>query len=227
VEVAVRITGNLAGKAAKILASALKSASQNQKGGTGRDSLARLVASGEKIDIAQIMDRDLRNFCREARKYGASYTVLKDRDLDDGMTELVYRTVDREKIARVMEKAGIEPVFTDTAAGCGEKSSPDILEDLDDIERDAERTEIFPNPGRARGEKENPSARFSGSPEEERDTDGAGFRGRKSVREELREIREEMKKKESREKGGYISVDEGIAATHRRRKRKKGREAEI
>ena len=57
-----------------------------------------------------IRDSDLQLFCREAKKYGVLYCVLKDRDATDGLTDIMARAEDASKINRIIERFGLATV---------------------------------------------------------------------------------------------------------------------
>lgn len=57
-----------------------------------------------------VKDSDLQLFCREAKKYGILYCVLKDRDATDGLTDIMARAEDASKINRIIERFGLATV---------------------------------------------------------------------------------------------------------------------
>ena len=99
-EVAVR----LAGSGAKQLAILLYAVLKDQKKTSGKIRLTNLLRSGKELKVFAVRDEDLQKFCVEAKKYGVLYTVLKDRDANDGLTDIMVRAEDASKINRIFER---------------------------------------------------------------------------------------------------------------------------
>lgn len=99
-EVAVR----LAGSGAKQLAVLLYAVLKDQKKTSGKIRLTNLLRSGKELKVFAVKDQDLQKFCTEAKKYGVLYTVLKDRDANDGLTDIMVRAEDASKINRIFER---------------------------------------------------------------------------------------------------------------------------
>ena len=98
-EVAVR----LAGSGAKQLAILIYAILREQKKTAGKARLTNMLRSGKELKVFAIKDSDLQLFCREAKKYGVLYCVLKDRDATDGLTDIMARAEDASKINRIIE----------------------------------------------------------------------------------------------------------------------------
>ena len=86
-EVAVR----LAGSGAKQLAILLYAVLKDQKKTRGKIRLTNMLRSGKELKVFAVKDQDIQKFCVEAKKYGVLYTVLKDRDANDGLTDVMVR----------------------------------------------------------------------------------------------------------------------------------------
>ena len=95
-EVAVR----LAGSGAKQLAILIYAILREQKKTAGKARLTNMLRSGKELKVFAVKDSDLQLFCREAKKYGGLYCVLKDRDA----------TEDAGKINRIIERFGLATV---------------------------------------------------------------------------------------------------------------------
>ena len=108
-EAALKITGSGAKEVAKLLFKALKDLSKQSKKTKGQMRLSNLVKSGKKLDIYQVSDANLKRFCEQAKKYGMLYTVLKDRNKNDGITEVMVKAEDKAKVDRIFEKLGLVP----------------------------------------------------------------------------------------------------------------------
>ena len=100
VEVAAKITGAGAKEIALLLYAVLK----DQKKTKGKTRLTNMLRSGKELKVFAVKDQDLVKFCREAKKYGVLYCVLKDRDATDGITDVMVRAEDASKINRIFER---------------------------------------------------------------------------------------------------------------------------
>ena len=105
-EVAVR----LAGSGAKQLAVLIYAILREQKKTAGKARLTNMLRSGKELKVFAVKDSDLQLFCREAKKYGVLYCVLKDRDATDGLTDIMARAEDAGKINRIIERFGLATV---------------------------------------------------------------------------------------------------------------------
>ena len=223
-EVALRVTGKGAEKAAVLIYRALKNAKNESTRTKGAIRLANLARSGKKLDVTEIMDGDLKKFCIEAKKYGILYTILKDRNRTDGMTEIMYKAEDREKLGLVFDKLHMATydtaeVHNEIASDLvsqkpPEKTAPEVSDPdrfLEELMKKPEK-----NPTREEGQAKNPTAARTekharSEPESKRrkaprEEDGIERRnrsnGRKSVRKELADIKAEMDKESRRSAAG-------------------------
>ena len=105
-EVAVK----LAGEGAKQLAILLYAILREQKKTKGKSRLTNMLRSGKELKVFAVKDTDLQLFCREAKKYGVLYCVLKDRDATDGITDIMVRAEDASKINRIFERFNLATV---------------------------------------------------------------------------------------------------------------------
>ena len=105
-EVAVK----LAGEGAKQLAILLYAILREQKKTKGKTRLTNMLRSGKELKVFAVKDSDLHLFCREAKKYGVLYCVLKDRDATDGITDIMVRAEDASKINRIFERFNLATV---------------------------------------------------------------------------------------------------------------------
>ena len=100
VEVAAKITGAGAKEIALLLYAVLK----DQKKTKGKTRLTNMLRSGKELKVFAVKDQDLVKFCKEAKKYGVLYCVLKDRDATDGITDVMVRAEDASKVNRIFER---------------------------------------------------------------------------------------------------------------------------
>ena len=218
-EIAVRLAGSGAKQVAVLLYAILK----DQQKTKGKTRLSNLLRSGKELKVFAVKDGDLKKFCQEAKKYGVLYCVLKDRDATDGITDIMVRAEDTSKINRIFERFRLATVdmaqLRQEIERSAEKNREDTPEEaarkeqetdslLDDLlspatPKEAAEQEVPPpeNPSKARIGEGSPSGPIS-MPEEagEWDVSDPSERSRPSVRQALKEIREEQKKEETQAK---------------------------
>lgn len=238
-EAALKITGSGAKEVAKLLFNALKDLSKQSKKTKGQMRLSNLVKSGKKLEIYQVSDANLKRFCEQAKKYGMLYTVLKDRNKNDGLTEVMVKAEDRQKIDHIFEKLGLVPesvadIRPEKAKekDAPERTSPDKSEAdkfLQEVMAKPNPTKEEPhtvNPTEARAARSNQSVPSSKNRSEQKDRsvdNGTPEERRPSVRKELKEIREEMdreKKPKGKSKNSPTKANEHKAPP----KKKKSKE---
>ena len=100
VEVAAKITGTGAKELALMICSILR----DQKKTRGKTRLTNLLRSEKPLKVFAVKDSELELFCKEAKKYGVLYCVLKDKDAGDGLTDIMVRAEDAAKINRIFER---------------------------------------------------------------------------------------------------------------------------
>ncbi len=96
-EVAAKITGAGAKQVAVLLYAILR----EQKKTKGKTRLTNMLRSGKELKVFAVKDTDLKQFCEASKKYGVLYCVLKDRNADDGITNVMVRAEDASKINRI------------------------------------------------------------------------------------------------------------------------------
>ena len=214
-EFALKVTGKGSIEAAKLLTKAIIAASKETNKTKGAIRLNNLIRSGRKLDIARIPDTDVKQFCTDAKHYGILYTVLKNKNSKDGVTEIMFKSDDREKFNMIFAKLGKDPAYmaqvketlTREAEEQAKSAPPEQNMTADEfVDR------LMEKPEQAHSEKEgvhkaDPStARTSSSGRSEpisetqgsRQTDASPVthdpKPRKSVRKELEEIKAEMQR---------------------------------
>ena len=100
VEVAAKITGAGAKELAMMIYAILK----DQKKTKGKTRLTNMLRSEKPLKVFAVKDSELQLFCKEAKKYGVLYCVLKDKDAGDGLTDIMVRAEDAPKINRIFER---------------------------------------------------------------------------------------------------------------------------
>ena len=164
-EVAVK----LAGSGAKQLAILLYAILREQTKTKGKTRLTNMLRSGKELKVFAVKDSDLKLFCREAKKYGVLYCVLKDRNAKDGITDIMVRAEDASKINRIFERfelstVDMASVKQEIERDRAEKAGEDILAPEQDM--DAFLDELLAPPLEQEGE---PPAPERTTPEQDMD----------------------------------------------------------
>lgn len=203
-EMAARITGEGAKQVAILLYAVLK----DQNRTMGKTRLGKMLRSGKELKVFAVKDQDLKTFHHQAKVYGLTYCVLKDRDAKDGITEIMAYAQDAGQINRIFSRCNLSTV--DIASVRSELEQhregqsptfdpppvhPDRRRSKEDVFLDAllanpepERNAGNPTPAR----RTDPSAPNSGSSNLKSEKPPPGTE-RPSVRQELDKIRKEMK----------------------------------
>ncbi len=105
-EVAIR----LAGSGAKQVAVLLYAILHDEKKTRGKTRLVHMLRKDKDLKVFAVKNTDLSLFCREAKKYGALYCVLKSPDATDGVTDIIVREKDAGRINRIFERFGLATV---------------------------------------------------------------------------------------------------------------------
>ena len=77
---------------------------KDQKKTKGKTRLTNMLRSETPLKVFAVKDSELQLFCKEAKKYGVLYCVLKDKDANDGLTDIMVRAEDASKINRIFER---------------------------------------------------------------------------------------------------------------------------
>ncbi|MBR6801773.1 MAG: PcfB family protein [Eubacteriaceae bacterium] len=172
-EVALRITGDAAKNILTALYAILRDSEKQKTRGAQR--LRSMLRSGKELKVFTVKESDLKRFTKEAKKYGVVYCVLRHkRPSADGIADIMVRAEDAGKINRIVERFNLSTV--------------DAADIRHEIQR--ERAERGDNPLSQRTEKSLPSESIS----EKLSEIGKGT-SKRSVRDELRKIREARKEK--------------------------------
>ena len=186
-EVALKLTGSAAKNIAAALYSVLKNRDKTKI--KGRQRLTSMLKSGRELKVFTVPEKHLKQFAAEAKRYGVVYCALREKGQSaDGMVDILVRAEDASKINRIVERFHLAAVDTVSIKQEIEKSkaAPDAKHEeklLDELLGASEN----PPPGRT--EKSPPSAPISETPER---TAGSTDSPKKSVREELRQIKQEQ-----------------------------------
>lgn len=214
----VEVAAKISGKAAERLAVLLYAVLKDQKKTRGKTRLNSMLRSGKELKVFAIGDRDLEKFCREAKKYGILYCVLKDKTANDGHIDVFVRAEDASKINRIFDRFGIATADigsarTEIVKAQEEQKNADIpVPDRSTTEKDKEEAFLdallTPEPNKEEAQTQNPTqgpaakSRPSEPTSNQREKTVRGIsdpteRSRPSVRQEMKEIREEQRQRTS------------------------------
>lgn len=104
IEVAANVTLRAGGGAAKSIATMLYAFLTDKKKVKGRTRLDALLKSDKPLSVFALRHEDLKVFCKEAKKYGVLYSVLKEKNNKDGICDIMVRADDASKISRIIDK---------------------------------------------------------------------------------------------------------------------------
>ena len=170
VEVAAKISGKAAEKLAVLLYAVLK----DQKRTKGKIRLTNMLRSGKPLKVFAVRDDELDVFSKAAKQYGVLYCVLKDRDANDGLTDVMVRADDASKINRIIERFGINTVdqgelhaeieqSKDVKASGSDIPEPERNDRVKDkVDEFMEKVVPEENPNKEKTETENPTPARSG-----------------------------------------------------------------
>lgn len=216
----IEVVAKISGEGAKNLATFLYAVLRDQKKTRGKTRLESLLRSGKELDVFAVRNEDLKKFTEEAKRYGILYCALHDKKSLDGMCDIMVRKEDASKINRIVERfklatvdtASIKSEIQKSRATKGkekapdekapsekvttaEKSADDFLDELmakpPQQEKPAAEQINNPNPTTATTEKSRPSEPIL--EHRGKAAEGTIEPPKKSVREELREIKAAQK----------------------------------
>ena len=206
----VEVAAKIAGTGAKELAMMIYAIVKDQKKTKGKTRLTNMLRSEKPLKVFAVKDSELQLFCKEAKKYGVLYCVLKDKDANDGLTDIMVRAEDASKINRIFERfklatVDVGEVRSEIERQRQEQTQKDGELSVPERTQTEEKTDTFLDqlmakpPNAPEQQTENPTdGRMTKSRQSEPTsaTKEGPTRGtldlRPSVREELKKIREEQ-----------------------------------
>lgn len=231
----IEVAAKISGKAAERLAVLLYAVLRDQKRTKGKVRLSNMLKSGKELKVFAVKDSELQKFCEEAKKYGVLYCVLKDKNAEDGLTDIMVRTEDAGKINRIFERFNLATidmgsVKTEIQRSRTEKASEDIpvperttagedpvREFMDRVVKPEKKNPSAQevqneNPIMARSTKSRQSEPLSGAKKTRGvgDDEGVSANRRPSVRKELEEIRTEQRQKQRDSVKEHVEVKESV-----------------
>ena len=138
----VEVAAKISGKAAERLAVLLYAILKDQQKTRGKTRLTNMLKSGKELSVFAIKDTDLERFSEEAKKYGVLYTVLKDTNEGNGLTDIMVKAEDASKINRIFERFGLATIDLASVKTEIEKTKQSNAKDGEEIPvPDRQRTE--------------------------------------------------------------------------------------
>jgi len=200
-EVALRISGS----ATKNIAALLVAIAKDQEKVKGKTNITSMLKSGKPLKVFCVKEYDLKKFSEEAKRYGVLYSVIVDKNTKDGMVDIMVREEDASKINRIIERFKLATVDLATVKSEVEKikeAKEKETESKDNETKESDKAEETPikkeenentNPSSTLTEKKNPSENSSKSKSK---SDPSFNQEKPSVREELKQIKQEQEAKE-------------------------------
>ena len=233
-EFALRITGSLT----KNCIAGLYALSKDQKKSKGKTTLNKMLKSGKELKIFTIKQEDLKLFGQEAKRYGVLFTALFDKKNPDGKVDIMCRAEDAAKINRIVNRFKL--VTYDEASikseimksrdgkeandkGVETKSLDDLVDDL--MAKPVQKEEnTMSNPELAKTAK-SPQSEHSSTSKNKTEV-GTNSDKKPSVREEIKNIKEEQKQKAELEKSDLKKDVSNKETKHEQPKNKKKKSKE-
>lgn len=233
-EFALKITGSLT----KNCIAGLYALSKDQKKTKGKTTLNKMLRSGKELKIFTIKQEDLKLFQQEAKRYGVLFTALFDKKNPDGKVDIMCRAEDASKINRIVnrfklssyDEVSIKSEIMKTRDGKEANEKGVETKNLDDLVDDILSKPIqkdentMSNPELAKTEK-SPLSEHSSTNKNNTEV-GANSIKKPSVREEIKNIKEEQKQKIELEKSELKKDVSNKETKHEQPKNKKKKSKE-
>lgn len=212
--------------------------SKDQKKSRGKTTLSKMLKTGKELKIFTIKKDDLKLFQQEAKRYGVLFTALFDKKNPDGKVDIMCRAEDAAKINRIInrfklvsyDEVSIKSEIMKTRdgkeandKGVEPKSLDDLVDDL--MSKPVQKEEnTMSNPELAKTAKSPQSERSSTS--KNKTEVGTNSDKKPSVREEIKNIKEEQKQKAELEKSDFKKDVSNKETKHEQPKNKKKKSKE-
>ena len=199
-EVAVKIVGEGAKNIVAMIYTIMKDKEQMK----GKASLATMLKTGKPLKIFTIKAEDLKKFSQEAERYGILYYALADKKDSkiDGMVDILVKEDDAPKINRIAERFNFRSV-DDIKKELEIKKQTEklkteaeqFIDDIMPVEKGVQR-EI---PSNTSNSVEKSQSEISYDTKQEIKKEISNEKEKKSVIQELKEIKTELEIKEKQE----------------------------
>lgn len=108
-EVAIKIVGK---GSEKLLAMMLALLTDKNKA-SGKVWLSTMLKNGNELKVIAVKDNELATFSKEAGKFGIQFAVLKDKNANDGITDIMVNAKDIALVSRVFDRFKLTHVNLD------------------------------------------------------------------------------------------------------------------
>ena len=99
-EVAIKVAGTGAKKLLAIMLAILTETKKSK----GKVWLTTMLKAGKELKVLAVKDSEVARFQKEAATYGITYTILKDRSVEDGITDVLVKAEDISRINRLFSR---------------------------------------------------------------------------------------------------------------------------
>ena len=104
-------TLKIAGAGATRLAAILMAAARDQQKTKGKTTMKALLKSEKELTVFTVPDDRLRDFAKEAKRYGVLFCVVKEKKpRPDALSDILVKAEDAAKINRIIERLGLGKV---------------------------------------------------------------------------------------------------------------------
>lgn len=104
-------TLKIAGAGATRLAAILMAAARDQQKTKGKTTMKALLKSEKELTVFTVPDDRLRDFAKEAKRYGVLFCVVKEKKpRPDALSDILVKAEDAAKINRIIERLGLGQV---------------------------------------------------------------------------------------------------------------------
>lgn len=112
IEEATKVSASIGGVTAKSLAAMIYAIITDNKKSRGKTRLTAMLKSGKELKVLALNQKDLKQFCGVAKKYGVLYCVLKEKNNKDGIVDIMIRAEDASKVSRIVDKFELATIDT-------------------------------------------------------------------------------------------------------------------
>lgn len=124
----VDIMLRLAGDATKDIARLLIQESRKPQRTKGRASLLEMFKQQTPVKVFEVEEKSLKTFCKEAKRYGVLYHVLKNKNSNSPVCDVLVRAEDIDKVNRILSRFNIgrdkQTLIRETIEKHKEESTP-------------------------------------------------------------------------------------------------------
>lgn len=206
-EEVVKLTGLGAKNLAAIIIALLKEDNKTQ----GKTNMKKLLQSNKPLCILQIKESDLKQFDKEANKYGVLFTPIKDENNNTGLCDIIAKQDDVPQINRILEIMGY--------------NKPEIEAEIEP-EKDGETKDAPDKTQEEHSKNSNPRIREN---QQERESTKCGVtekegnpsNGKPSVKKKVEEIKEQQKQQKAEKAPEKVKTHENTQPNKKKKKNKK------